>query len=137
MVKRFAIASIAVVLVAVAVILFDSLVAELTGFALPGEMSAALAFFVAFFVGARIGGSQYFWLGILLFVAIQIWSSYVVYSAIRGIESVASGESTVTWVSVLTNSWSSQVLNLVATMAGLIIGGRGVSAKNHQEPGTA
>ena len=137
MVKRFAVASIVVVLVIVAVLLLDGLVAELTGFSLPGELSAALAFFLASLAGGRIGGSQYFWLGILLFLALQIWSSYVVFSAVRDIELAANSESAITWASVLAGSWSTQVLILIVAIVGLIIGGRGVAMKDHQRRDTA
>ena len=137
MVKRFTIASIVVVLVLVTVLLLDGLVAELTGYSLPGEMAAVLAFFFASYAGGRIGGSQYFWLGILIFLSLQIWSSYVVFNAMRGIELSANGESTMTWASVLVGSWPTQAISILVAIAGLIIGARGVSKKGHQQPNTA
>ena len=125
--KRFALASLAVVLIAVAIVLVDGFIAELTGLSLPGEFSAAFAFFFAFFVGGRIGGSGYFWFGILLFLAISAFSFGVVLGAIRDIESSGGGASTVTWVSVAAESWLSAALSLVASIVGLILGGRGAS----------
>ena len=130
MVKRFALASLAVVLIAVAIVLIDGFIAESTGLSLPGEFTAAIAFFVAFFVGGRIGGSGYFWLGILLFVAINAFSLSVVLGALRDIQPSGGGASDVTWVSVATESWLSAALSLAASIVGLILGARGASTSS-------
>ena len=136
-VKRFAVASVVVVLVLVAVLLLDGLVAELSGYSLPGELAAVLASFLAAYAGGRIGGRQYFWLGIPIFLALQIWSFFAVFNAVRDIELSANGESTLTWAGVLADSWPTQVLTLLVAIAGLVIGGHGSSTKGHQQPDTA
>ncbi len=105
--------------------MIDGFIAELTGLSLPGELTAAFAFFVAFFAGGRIGGSGFFWLGILLFGAIQAFSFGVVLGVMRDIQQSGGGASTVTWVSVFAESWLSTALSLVASIVGLILGRRG------------
>jgi hypothetical protein len=132
MLKRFTLASLAVVLLSVLILLVDGVIAELTGLSFPGEISAAFAFFVAFFVGGRIGGDGYFWLGVLLFVAIKVFSLSVVVGALRDIQPSDGGASAVTWLSVATESWVSTSLSLVACIVGLILGAHGAATSNRR-----
>jgi uncharacterized membrane protein YhaH (DUF805 family) len=104
---------------------------------IPGELSAAIAFFVAFLVGGRIGGRGYFWLGILLFLALQISSIAVILTAVRDIQAASGNASEVTWASVTVDSWPSLVLSLVASIIGLRLGARRTSTHERSVPGAA
>lgn len=123
MIKRYLLASVTAVVIVVAVVLVDGLVAELTGLSLPGEVPAALAFFLAFYLAGRIGGKGFFWIGIAVFAVIKILSLSLVLDVVGDLQAI--GGSTVpdaTWASVIATSWLSILINLAATILGLFLG---------------
>ncbi len=128
MVKRFLLASLSIVLVSIGILLVDGLIAESTGLSLPGEISAALAFFVAFFVGGRIGGPAYFRFGVFLFFVVWVFSTFVIFDAVRDIQFGGESAPQVTWMSIAIGSWRSGLLSLAVSIMGLTIGARLTSA---------
>lgn len=126
-IRRYFLASLAALAVAVAFVLIDGFIAEATGLFMPGKMSAALAFFAAFFVGGRIGGRGYFWIGIALFLAIQIFSLGMILYATQNIQLAAGVTPDATLASIAIENRLSSVMSLLACVAGLKLGARGQS----------
>lgn len=124
MVKRIAIASVVTVLLSVLVAMLGELVierAELQGFRLA---ITALTAFIAFFAGAKIGGSDFFWPGVTLFFAMQLFASVVISNALFEIARVAGVASQETWLSIISANWLAIFVGLVACVLALKVGVR-------------
>lgn len=123
--KRFFLASFAVALMVFVILLIMLLMEDATGLSLPGDLGPPIAFFYAFFVGGRIGGSQYFWLGILLFLAIEALCFPLALDIFRAMQWFSAP---VSWLSFAADRWLLLALSLVASTIGLILGGRVASS---------
>jgi hypothetical protein len=85
---------------------------------------AAVATFVAFFIGARIGGNAFLWPGLILFAALQVIGAMRVTRALEDIAVVAGQTSPHTWASIIVSNWALTLTGLIGCIVGLLIGAR-------------